>query len=119
MKKDETYRFNLQFGADTAERIRAGELLEKLGNKKSAVIVPALNEYLDRHPELQTTALRIQIDDANALRKEKLEDMIRRIVQEQIGYTAVSDRNQPAQESPPDSLEADITQMLDNLKLFQ
>ncbi len=119
MKKDGAYRFNLQFSADTAERVQAGELLEKLGNKKSAVIVPALNEYLERHPELKTEALRIQINDADALRKEKLEDMIRKIVQEQIGHAEVSDEKQPARESPSDGLEADITQMLDNLKLFQ
>ena len=115
MKKDGAYRFNLQFSADTAERIRAGELLEKLGNKKSSVIVPALNEYLERHPELQTEALRIQIKEADALRKEKLEDMIRQIVREQIGVP----NEEQLQEIPADSLEEDVARMIDNLDIFQ
>lgn len=44
MKKDGLYRYSLQFPDDSEKRIRAGELLEKLGNKKSAVIVAALND---------------------------------------------------------------------------
>ena len=118
MKKDGAYRFNLQFSADTAERIRAGELLEKKKKKKSSVIVPALNEYLERHPELQTEALRIQIKEADALRKEKLEDMIRQIVREQIGGMAVPNEEQ-LQEIPADSLEEDVARMIDNLDIFQ
>lgn len=118
MKKEGAYRFNLQFSADTAERIRAGELLEKLGNKKSAVIVPALNEYLERHPELQTETLRIQIEEAGASRKERLEDMIRQIVREQIGSMSLSDKGQ-LQEIPADSLEEDVARMIDNLDIFQ
>ena len=31
MKKDGKYRFTLQFGADSEDQIRVGELLEKLG----------------------------------------------------------------------------------------
>ena len=50
MKKDGRYRYTLQFGMESEEQIRAGELLEKLGNGKSTIIVAALNEYLDSHP---------------------------------------------------------------------
>lgn len=52
MKRDGRYRFSLQFGAETESQVRAGELLEKLGNKKSAVVVAALDAYLETHPEL-------------------------------------------------------------------
>ena len=31
MKKDGKYRFSLQFGADSEEQVKAGELLERLG----------------------------------------------------------------------------------------
>ena len=50
MKKDGKYRFSLQFSADSEEQVRAGELLERLGNRKSAVVVAALNDYLDSNP---------------------------------------------------------------------
>ena len=46
MKKGNVYRFSLQFSADTEPGICAGELLERLGNKKSALVVKALNEFI-------------------------------------------------------------------------
>lgn len=73
---------------------------------------------MERHPELQTEALRIQIKEADALRKEKLEDMIRQIVREQIGGMAVPNEEQ-LQEIPADSLEEDVARMIDNLDIFQ
>ena len=51
MKKDGRYRFTLQFAMDSEENVRAGELLERLGNKKSRVVVAALNALADDHPE--------------------------------------------------------------------
>ena len=39
MKKDGRYRFTLQFAMDSEENVRAGELLERLGNKKSRVVM--------------------------------------------------------------------------------
>ena len=61
MKKDGKYRYTLQFGSETDEEYRAGELLESLGNKKSAVIIAALNEYLASHPELQSPYCKIEV----------------------------------------------------------
>ena len=39
MKKDGKYRFTLQFGSDTEEQIKAGELLEQLGASKEATVI--------------------------------------------------------------------------------
>ena len=50
MKKDGKYRFSLQFSMSSEDEIRAGELLENLGNKKSKVLIAALNQYMDNHP---------------------------------------------------------------------
>ena len=61
MKKDGKYRFTLQFGSDTEEQIKAGELLEQLGNKKSAIIVEALNDYMLSHPELLSPHCKIEV----------------------------------------------------------
>ena len=54
MRKDGKYRFTLQFGADSEDQIRVGELLENLGNRKSTIIVSALTDYINAHPELQS-----------------------------------------------------------------
>ena len=49
MKRDGKYRFSLQFGSETREQMQAGELLERLGNRKSAVVIAALNAYIAAH----------------------------------------------------------------------
>ena len=49
MKKDGKYRYSLQFGMGTEEEIRAGDLLENLGNRKSKVLIAALNENIANH----------------------------------------------------------------------
>lgn len=61
MIKNGKYRFSLQFGMDSEEEMRAGELLERLGNKKSTVIVAALNEYLVTHPDLSQKNCKVQV----------------------------------------------------------
>ena len=35
-------------------QVRAGEFWNGFGNRKSRVIVEAINEYMDNHPELDT-----------------------------------------------------------------
>ena len=117
MKRENIYRFSLQFSADTTGKIRAGEFLEKLGNKKSSVVVAAINEYLERHPEAQSADLPIRIEEADAMRRERLETLIRGIVQEQISKAGPGSLLQP--ECPKsDKMEDDIAQMLDNLDTF-
>ncbi len=115
MKKENIYRFSLQFSADTEPRIRAGEFLERLGNKKSAVVAEALNDYLQKHPELQTEAVQIQIAVQTDVRRQQLESMIRNIVTEQLARVTPTG---PSDSDTAPSLAADISQMLSNIELF-
>ena len=134
MNKDGLYRYSLHFPADSETRIRAGELLEKLGNKKSAVIVAALNEYLDNHPEFETQGLRIRIEQENGISRDKLERLIRTLIQEQLQHTTEpplnvqvveksglipSSEGEQSKEEMPEALKEDIAQMLANLDVFQ
>ena len=52
MKKDGRYRFTIQFPAHSESQLAVGELLEKMGNKKSSIIVDAVFIYLKEHPDL-------------------------------------------------------------------
>lgn len=120
MKKDGKYRFTLQFGADSEEQIRVGEFLESLGNKKSAVMVDVLNEYLLSRPELQKAHGKIEVKVASGYNQDRMEQIIRQIVEERIA------RLQPGgiladipQDEISETMEDDIAQMLDNLDLFQ
>lgn len=125
MKKNGAYRYSLQWAENTAEKIRAGELLEQLGNRKSAVIVAALNDYMDAHPELCSGTGKIEVRVSGYDRKQ-IEEIIRSMMKEQSVMIAertdekmltdhqtendVSDYN--------DMFEDDIARMLDNLDLF-
>ena len=74
MKRDGKYRFSLQFGSETREQVQAGELLERLGNRKSAVVIAALNAYIAAHPELAEPApVSVKID--GGIRREALEQI--------------------------------------------
>ncbi len=113
MKRDGKYRFTLQFPADTERRIQAGELLEQLGNRKSAVVVAALCEYADQHPELLTRLVRAKIQTEYAASRAALEELVRKLVSEQLakGGAAVERDNAYA-------LDDDIALMLGNLDVF-
>lgn len=52
MKGSGKYRFSLQFPAHTESQIAVGEALEKMGNRKSALIVDAVFRYLNEHADL-------------------------------------------------------------------
>ena len=84
MKQNGKYRFSLQFKADSNANIAAGELLERLGNRKSAVVVAALNDYISVHPEIAAGATRISVRIESEVKRESLEEMIRALIDEKI-----------------------------------
>ena len=149
MKRDGKYRFSLQFSDDTAEGRKAGELLESLGNRKSMLIVAALNEYLEGHPELYEANCSIQVSVTPVASPDELERMVRRVVEERIsgrqlpsepdqkislgipsgaeadmaenpsGQNISLDEQDGEQQPVLKELEADVSQMSDNLDFFQ
>ena len=115
MKKDGKYRFSLQFGMGSEDEIRAGELLENLGNKKSKVLIAALNEYMDNHPELQNGSARIKVD-ISSMPMELLEMKIKEILDIRLSegkmcHTITHERDDCV-------VEIDIAEMLKNVDLF-
>ncbi len=130
MKRDGKYRFSLQFSDTTEENRVVGELLERLGNRKSPLIVDAVREYLLHHPELQEENCKIEISVTTMETSENLENLIRQLVEERIALCRQEDSNayqsgedmqkeEMKQIESSDSLEEDISQMLDNLDFFQ
>lgn len=80
MKTEKGYRFSLQFAADTVDQVRVGDFLEKMGNRKSVIIVDAISHYLDLHPELTTAETEVRIQLHAPMKKVELEKMIRTII---------------------------------------
>lgn len=116
MKKNGKYRFSLQFGMDSEEEIQAGELLERLGNRKSAVVIAAIGEYLQTHPELRSAECKVNVC-LTGIKENRLEEMIRQIVEERLSKTGSSEAHHgdEASEAIP---EAAILGMLDDLDIF-
>lgn len=120
MKKDGKYRFSLQFGSKTKNEINAGELLERLGNKKSVIVVAALNEYLLSHPELQNPNCKIEIKFSPESNRVEIEEIVKTIVEQQFKKHKFENYSSGSSDEPDaDLLENDVMQMFDNLDMFQ
>lgn len=120
MKKNGKYRYSLQFGSESMEEKRAGELLERLGNKKSVVVVAALNDYIVMHPELEISNSKIEVKVDIGYNRETIEKIIRSVIEEKlkdVSHDYVLAEN--AVQETTDMLEEDVAQMLENLDLFQ
>jgi len=115
MKAGGKYRFNLQFPAETEEQIQAGELLERAGNKKSAIVVDALREYLQNHSELLELGSKIKIQTTLCYDKFEIEQLIRKTVAEFLHRESETVGTMTLE----DDMDDEIAQMLDNLELFQ
>ena len=90
MKSGDTYRFSLSWPMDTEERILAGELLNKLGNKKSRFLVQLICDYISVHPEVLDPKETIKIIVNSTSVGETLNDMIRRMIQTELADKTVA-----------------------------
>ena len=121
MFADNKFRFSLQWGNDSAEKIQAGELLERLGNKKSEFVVMAVAEYLRNHSEITQSSGKICIE----IRPLQTPDQLRAMVEEMAksaldsmiaGMQIAAADPQLPQEGPS---QADLADMLANLDAFK
>lgn len=118
MKKDGKYRYSLQFGMSSEEEIRAGELLESLGNKKSKVLIAALNEYVTNHPELESHLCELTVS-FQSVPMELLEMKIRQLVEERLGSVTTFPQTNTAVPEQVEHVSQDIVDMLGDLELFE
>ncbi|MCQ2443045.1 MAG: hypothetical protein MJ077_08065 [Oscillospiraceae bacterium] len=119
MKKNGKYQYTIQFSASAPENQRVGEFLERMGNKKSRVIIAALLEFLNAHPEIipaDSSTIEIRVDAP--VSDNDLESMVRRIVGEQLA-SSPAPNEQAGTASPPDEVSTEaLNTLLDNLELF-
>jgi len=131
MKTLDRYRFSLQWGVDSAEKMQAGDILEKLGNKKSEFVVLAVSEYLKTHPDIPVNGSdgqKINIVVRPSVTREQIEAMVIAVICEQmagmkpniheqmIGIKPVSRNDVPNTVVLSDESNIDI--MLKNLEMF-
>ena len=118
MKTNDKYRFSLQWGAETTEKVQAGEFINSLGNRKSEFIVTAVTDYITAHPEVQINGQKPQVLIKPSFTHDELEKMVRAIVAENMANAAPRSPIEADPSADPASDDADVAAMLDNLDAF-
>lgn len=129
MKRDGSYRYSLKFPADSEENIRAGEMLEKYGNKKSVFIVQAINEYLDKYPEVMNNSEYKIVSENDMLLVNKYNKLINKLIEEKLTEiinnileSNISSRNPKVLSKNKNKVQElsdnSLMQMLDNINTF-
>ena len=124
MRRDDKYRFSLSWGSDTAEKIAVGDLLEKLKNRKSDLIVQAVWEYIENHPEVMAENAKIVITVQSTPTDEQTLAKIQQMIDASVERLKDSMKFQIQQEKQVEQVaptvlnQKDLDDMLDNLTIF-
>lgn len=124
MRRDDKYRFSLSWGRDTAEKIAVGDLLEKLKNRKSDLIVQAVWEYIGNHPEVMAENAKIVITVQSTPTDEQTLAKIQQMIDASVEKLKDSMKFQIQQEKQVEQVaptvlnQKDLDDMLDNLTIF-
>lgn len=124
MRRDDKYRFSLSWGRDTAEKIAVGDLLEKLKNHKSDLIVQAVWEFIGNHPEVMAENTKIVIAVQSTQTDEQILAQIQRMIDASMERLKDSMKFQIQQEKQVEQVaptvlnQKDLDDMLDNLTIF-
>jgi len=118
VKTSDKFRFTLQWGAETGEKIQAGEFLESLGNKKSEFVVMAVAEYIRSHPEALTPGQKLRIVVQQNFTKEQVEAIVRGVLEERMAGSPPFTRDNSVITAIPAESEPDLDEMLKNLEVF-
>ena len=124
MRRDDKYRFSLSWGRNTAEKIAVGDLLEKLKNRKSDLIVQAVWEYIGNHPEVMAENAKIVITVQSTPTDEQTLAKIQQMIDASVERLKDSMKFQIQQEKQVEQVaptvlnQKDLDDMLDNLTIF-
>ena len=112
------YRFTLQWGAETAEKMRAGELVKGLGSRKSEFIVAAISEYTKSHPEMLTPSAKARFASEPGLTLNQVEAIIRKMMEARSVSASPAPHITDTSGNQDSVSKDDIDVMLKNLDLF-
>ena len=118
MIKDGKYRYTLQFGMESEAEQQAGSFLERLGNRKSPVIVAAINEYLQHHPELRDGNSKVQFT-ISGVDPRMLDAKICQLIEERLrSGISIPPQADTLSSETPKLVSNDILDMLSDLDCF-
>ena len=112
MKSNNYYRFSLGWGIDTEEQILVGELLNKLGNKKSRFIIQLVADYIQNNPDVIDKDSTIKfVVNSNS---KQLEDIIKELIKAEIAGGRLPAPHKPEIKQNNDNNEINIASDTDN-----
>lgn len=122
MRTDDGYRFSLGWSNSSTEKRTVGELLEALNNRKSDLVVQAVWEYIQAHPEIVQPDTKVVISVHSTPTDEQMLAKIQRMVEDSVqkkleGIKLIGNPEQ-AQDLPDGPSETDLDDMLANLDIF-
>ena len=118
VRTPDKFRFTLQWNADTDEKVRAGDFLESLGNRKSELIVLALTEYIAAHPEMMSVGRKLKIEVKQNITADQVKVMVLAMIEEKLAGITTVERGAGASVGELMVSETEIDEMLNNLDLF-
>ena len=121
MRRDDKFRFSLGWSRDTAEKIAVGDLLERLKNRKSDLVVQSVWEYIWNHTEVMTEDAKIVISVHSTPTDEQTFAKIQSMIDASLEKLKTTLKLQLEQGQPEDASgpsEKDLDDMLKNLDIF-
>jgi hypothetical protein len=118
MKMRNNYRFTIQWGADSAEKIEAGEALKNFGNRKSKLIVAAVSEYIKSYPESLSPGCSLDTGVEPVLTRGKVEEIVREMIDARLASIKPIAHTHAKVDKLDTADNGDIDTMIQNLDLF-
>ena len=87
METRDRYRFTLQWGGDTDDKVQAGEALKGLGSRKSKLIVAAVAEYVKAHPESLLSGYSFKTVVEPPITRGEIEAIVRGMIDTRLAST--------------------------------
>lgn len=120
MKKGGVYRYSLQFDDKTLVNRQVGEFLERMGNRKSKVIVAAVLDFMRAHPEFLSIKTKVDIHLTALAPDTDLRTLVEDLISEKLAnvsfqVSAPAQELEQTEEMPDDE---DVSSMLDKLGIF-
>jgi hypothetical protein len=119
MKTYDNYRFSLQWGTETEEKVMAGDFLESLGNRKSSLVVKAVNEYLAAHPEVLVPERKSKTVLHPGYTQPQVEKMIAAALEKKQSGSDATQKPVDMHPNEPSADAEDVDEMLKNLDVFK
>lgn len=120
MKKGGVYRYSLQFDDKTLVNRQVGEFLERMGNRKSKVIVAAVLDFMRAHPEFLSIKTKVDIHLTALAPDTDLRTLVEDLISEKLAnvsfqISAPAQEQTQTEEMPDDE---DVSSMLDKMGIF-